>query len=63
MSHELPREGVRYPISIEGIRVVVVSVVFWVAAIIAVVLRLWSRQIKKTTLAFNDYAVLVGLVS
>lgn len=58
----MPWEGANLPIPIEGVNIVVVSIVFEVCAIAAVILRLWSRQIKKKALVFNDYAVIVGLV-
>jgi hypothetical protein len=32
-------------------------------AIVATVLRLWSRKIQRVTLQLNDYAILCALVS
>ena len=31
-------------------------------AIIAILLRLWSRQLKKAALAFNDFAAIAAMV-
>ena len=59
----IPAEGANLPISLEGIKLVVISIVFEVSAVVAVMLRLWSRKIKKKALCFNDYAVVIGLVS
>ena len=36
--------------------------IFGILATVAVVLRLWSRRIKKLSLAFNDYAMILALV-
>lgn len=36
--------------------------IFGVMATVAVALRLWARRIKKMSLAFNDYAIILALV-
>lgn len=45
-----------------GIRLIVVEVLFFVLAIGAVGLRIWSRNLKRRALGLDDYAVVVGLV-
>lgn len=45
------------------IGILVVCNVFWVIAVIAVGLRIWSRRIKKIRLCTNDYAIFIALVS
>ena len=46
----------------QGRMLIVVVTVFEAFAITAVVLRLWSRRLKKTSLLLNDYLVLLALV-
>jgi len=45
-----------------GISQIIVTVVFSALAATAIILRLASRRMKKTSLQFNDYAILVSLV-
>lgn len=45
-----------------GIRLIVIEVLFFVLAIVAVGLRIWSRGLKRRALGLDDYAVIVGLV-
>ncbi|MCJ1280973.1 hypothetical protein MMC26_000291 [Xylographa opegraphella] len=45
-----------------GISVIVISVVFESLAVIAVVLRIWSRRIQGTALVLNDFAILAALL-
>ncbi|MCJ1477963.1 hypothetical protein MMC13_006638 [Lambiella insularis] len=45
-----------------GIAVIVITTVFESLAILAVILRLWSRRIQRTKLVLNDYAVLAALL-
>ncbi|MCJ1379156.1 hypothetical protein MMC17_002256 [Xylographa soralifera] len=45
-----------------GISVIVISVVFELLAIIAVILRIWSRRIQGTALVLNDFAILAALL-
>ena len=42
-----------------AITLIVVSIF----AMIAVILRLWSRRMKKQALMLNDYLIILGLVS
>jgi hypothetical protein len=46
----------------QGVMVVAVSAIFEAFAITAVALRMWSRRLKKASLAANDYAILLALV-
>jgi hypothetical protein len=46
----------------EGIGTIVLCVVFEVLAIAAMMLRIWSRRLKRTTLVINDYAAVIALV-
>lgn len=45
-----------------GARLILIEVVFFALAIGAVVLRIWSRRLKRRALGLDDYAVVVGLV-
>lgn len=46
-----------------GIALIVVESIAILLAIVAICLRIWARRIKRSVLCFNDYAVLVALVS
>lgn len=46
----------------EGIKLLVIVVVFFALALFMVALRLWARRIKKQSLVLNDYACIVALV-
>jgi hypothetical protein len=46
-----------------GVTVIVFSAITWPLPIIAVILRLWARNIQQNRLEFNDYAAIVGMVS
>ena len=46
----------------QGFTILITCSVFAGLAVIAVVLRLWSRKIRKAKLCLNDYAILVALV-
>ena len=39
------------------------AVMFFVLPPVFVVLRLWSRRLKRTPLCFNDYAIILGMVT
>lgn len=45
------------------IAILVVCIIFWILAVIAVGLRIWSRSIKKTGLRVNDHAMFIALAS
>ena len=45
-----------------GIAVIAVTATFAALAVVAVILRLWSRRIQKTPLQWNDYTCLLALV-
>ncbi|MCJ1317914.1 hypothetical protein MMC15_003241 [Xylographa vitiligo] len=45
-----------------GIKVIVLSAVFESLAIVAVILRLWSRRIQGAVLVLNDFAILAALL-
>lgn len=45
------------------IGILVVCIVFWILAVIAVGLRVWSRRIKGIGLCFNDHAIFIALAS
>ncbi|MCJ1419733.1 hypothetical protein MMC32_006089 [Xylographa parallela] len=45
-----------------GISVIVLSVVLELLAVIAVILRIWSRRIQGTALVLNDFAILAALL-
>ena len=45
-----------------GVAQIVISVVFALLAIIAVVLRIVSRRLSKVKLQLNDYLIIVALV-
>jgi hypothetical protein len=46
-----------------GISVIIVDVLFLALAALAICFRLWARRMTKKPLCFNDYAVIVALVS
>jgi hypothetical protein len=63
MDNSVSMNPVDYPTlasSEGGIKMMVVAIVVWVLAAITIVLRIWSRVLKRTPLAFNDYAVFVA---
>ena len=39
------------------------SILFLILPPIFVALRIWARRLKRTPLCFNDYAIIVALVS
>ena len=45
-----------------GVKLIIIDVLFFSLATVAVGLRTWSRRLKRCPLALNDYAVVVGLV-
>jgi hypothetical protein len=47
----------------EGISTTVLCVVFEVLAIVATVLRIWSRREKRMTLVLNDFAAIIALAA
>ena len=46
-----------------GISLVVISSIFIPLDLLATILRLWARILKKKRLEINDYAIFVGTVS
>lgn len=61
MEHATVVEDVRQ-VSPRAVKNVVLCVVFLMFAISAVSLRVWARRIKGSSLYWNDYAILAGLV-
>jgi hypothetical protein len=45
-----------------GLKMMVFAAVFWVLAAVTIVLRIWSRLIKRQFLALNDYACCVSFL-
>lgn len=45
-----------------GVTLLVVSYTFLPLTVITVLLRIWARRLKKTTLQLNDYAIIIGSV-
>jgi len=45
-----------------GVNLIIVDVIFFALAVVAVGLRLWARRIMKTRLCLNDYAIILALV-
>jgi hypothetical protein len=45
----------------DGIKMIIISCVFYFISIVAIVTRIWSRVLQKKTLAFNDYAACVAV--
>lgn len=45
-----------------GVKILVLGAVFTLIAIVAVILRLWSRQLKRQEMALNDWAAIAALV-
>ena len=45
-----------------GINLVILFIVFGCLGVTSVILRIYARHIKKTKLAFNDYAAVAALV-
>lgn len=45
-----------------GVKVIVFGAVFTLIAIISVILRIWSRHLKRQELALNDWAAIAALV-
>lgn len=45
-----------------GVKIIVFGAVFALIAIIAVILRLWSRRLKRQEWAINDWAAIAALV-
>ena len=45
-----------------AVAIVCVWAIFCPLSTLAVILRLWSRNIQKATLALNDYAIMLALV-
>ena len=45
-----------------GVNLVILFVIFGVLGLTSVILRIYARHIKKTSLAFNDYAAIAALV-
>ena len=50
------------PMPEEGVKLVVVVVVFLALCFLMVGLRVWSRVLKRQSLVINDYACFVALV-
>lgn len=46
----------------KGLNLVILSITFELMAILAVILRIYSRRLKKKSLQLNDYAIIVALV-
>jgi branched-subunit amino acid transport protein len=46
----------------KGTEWIAVETPFLLLALVAVALRLWARKLKRRTLEFNDYAILVAIV-
>lgn len=46
-----------------GATIVVIETVFSFLALVAVLLRVWARRLKKRQLALNDWAAMAALVS
>ena len=60
-----PTSNMEYPAlgtSSEGHGSIALCLVFEFLAIGAIFLRIWSRRLKKTPLAFNDFAALAAIV-
>lgn len=45
-----------------GVKVILFGAVFTLIAIISVILRIWSRHLKRQELALNDWAAIAALV-
>lgn len=45
-----------------GVKIIMFGVVFTLIAIFAVILRIWSRHLKRQELALNDWAAIAALV-
>lgn len=45
-----------------GVKIIVFGAVFTLIAIISVILRIWSRHLKRQELALNDWAAIAALV-
>lgn len=45
-----------------GVKLIVFGAVFTLIAIISVLLRIWSRHLKRQELALNDWAAIAALV-
>lgn len=45
-----------------GVKIIVFGAVFTLIAIFAVILRIWSRHLKRQELALNDWAAIAALV-
>lgn len=61
MERAIPVENVS-EVSPRAIKNIVICIIFLVLATAAVILRIWARRIKGSSLCFNDYAVLAALV-
>ena len=59
---EAQRAAVEAFAKAEGIKLLVVVVVFLALAIVAVGLRIWARRIKRSKLQWNDYSIILALV-
>lgn len=46
-----------------GATIVVVETVFSCLALVAVLLRIWARRLKRRKLALNDWAAIAALAS
>lgn len=46
----------------KGAEWIAIETPFLLLALAAVALRLWARKLKRRTLEFNDYAILVAIV-
>lgn len=63
MTAPSPPTGIHHPFSTNRARsVVAICAVFMFVATFAVVLRFWSRRIKRTALALDDWLVVSGLI-
>ena len=49
-------------LSYSGVNLVILFVVFGLLGISSVILRIYARHLKNTSLAFNDYAAVLALV-
>lgn len=45
-----------------GVKIIIFGAVFTLIAIFAVILRIWSRHLKRQELALNDWAAIAALV-
>jgi len=49
-------------VSPRAIKNIILGIIFLVLATTSVILRIWARRIKGSSLCFNDFAILAALV-